>query len=106
MDFEDASQPSDQLAVCRGKRAGRTSDACNLCHLDKTLQWTADALQRHWHRAAAPERRRQDNGASLVSLPRRRRPAGRGAKHGVAAGAAGIRCGVDGAVPAQLLDDP
>lgn len=37
----------------------RRPNACNLCHLDKTLQWTADALQ-DWYQQSAPELEQED----------------------------------------------
>ncbi len=40
--------PSAQESLATGR-----PNACNLCHLDRTLKWTADALQR-WYGTAAP----------------------------------------------------
>jgi hypothetical protein len=38
------SSPSVESSVSTGR-----PNACNLCHLDKTLKWTADALQRMYN---------------------------------------------------------
>jgi hypothetical protein len=42
------SSPSVQATIQTGR-----PNACNLCHLDKTLAWTADVLDR-WYGVAAP----------------------------------------------------
>jgi hypothetical protein len=43
------SSPTVQESVAHGR-----PNACNLCHLDKTLAWTADKLQT-WYNQPAPE---------------------------------------------------
>ena len=85
-------------------------NACNLCHLDRTLAWTDDAL------AALVQARQpfalgedeQTVAASLlVAAERRRRPARhRLAGHGVAARSAGLRRGLDGAVSRAVARRP
>lgn len=51
--------------------ASRRPIACNLCHLDKTLAWTADALQQ-WYGQPAPalERERHEIAEALALLLR------------------------------------
>ena len=52
-------------------------NACNLCHLDETLSWTADKLHA-WYQQPVPElsRGRQDDfGRRAMAGERRRRPA-------------------------------
>jgi len=56
--------PSAQESLATGR-----PNACNLCHLDRTLKWTADALQR-WYGTAVPSVGSDDasTAASLVWL--------------------------------------
>ena len=58
------SNPSVQATIDTGR-----PNACNLCHLDKTLAWTADALER-WYGTLPPPLAGDDTAvaASLVTL--------------------------------------
>jgi hypothetical protein len=60
------SSPSVQASLDTGR-----PNACNLCHLDKTLAWTADALSR-WYATPAPALADDDRtvAASLMGLLR------------------------------------
>jgi hypothetical protein len=49
MRSHQVSSPSVQESVTHGR-----PNACNLCHLDKTLAWTAEKL-RDWYNQQAPE---------------------------------------------------
>jgi hypothetical protein len=98
------SSPSVATDVNTGR-----PNACNLCHLDKTLKWTADALQRMYG-TAAPSLTNDDNdiAASLLWLLR-----GDAGQRAVAAQAmswapAQQASGTTWMAPylAQLLDDP
>ena len=90
-------------AAPRQRPASQTGrpNACNLCHLDKTLAWTAEYLEK-WYgtppTALEPDERTIP--ASMLWLLRG--DAGQraldGLEHGLAAGAAGVRHRMDGAV--------
>jgi hypothetical protein len=58
------SSPSVQASLDTGR-----PNACNLCHLDKTNQWTAEYLER-WYNTPPPSMAEDDRtvAASLVSL--------------------------------------
>jgi hypothetical protein len=59
------SSPSVQASLDTGR-----PNACNLCHLDKTHQWTAEYLKQ-WYNTALPQSMSDDDrtvAASLVSL--------------------------------------
>jgi hypothetical protein len=58
------SSPSVQTTLATGR-----PNACNLCHLDKTLEWTAEYLER-WYGAAKPPLGDDERAvaASLLSL--------------------------------------
>jgi len=58
------SSPTVQATLETGR-----PNACNLCHLDKTLAWSADYLQQ-WYGTPAPELRGDDRqvAASVVTL--------------------------------------
>ena len=82
-------------------------NACNLCHLDKTLAWTAQQLAQ-WYRQDIPAmptateiahavRLALSGDAGSVSLL---------AWHLLAARVAGLGHQLDHTVPGQLLDDP
>jgi len=60
------SSPSVQASLDTGR-----PNACNLCHLDKTLAWTADAMRR-WYATPAPalDEDSRNVAASLVWLLR------------------------------------
>ena len=81
--------------------AGRPN-ACNLCHLDRTLAWTAARS-----RAGTARRRRRSTPTSSAPSPRRcstsraaRRACARSPlEHGLERGARGVRRRLDGAVP-------
>jgi hypothetical protein len=49
MRSHQVSSPSAQSTLDSGR-----PNACNLCHLDRTLGFTADALSRFWHVPAPP----------------------------------------------------
>ena len=53
----------------RAPQKNEKPNACNLCHLDKTLQWTADNLT-HWygHESITLEHSHQQTAASLIWL--------------------------------------
>ena len=96
------SSPSVQASLATGR-----PNACNLCHLDKTHQWTADISNSGTRRDAsvAWRRRAVGGGVAAVAAQRRRGPARhRRAEHGVGGGAAGVGdrladalSGIDGA---------
>ena len=60
----EISSPSVDASLKTGR-----PNACNQCHLDKTLKWTAEHL-REWHDIAIPEIPAEHNtiAASLVWL--------------------------------------
>ena len=62
------SHEVDSPNVSVTQATGRPN-ACNLCHLDKTLQWTADNLT-HWygHESITLEHSHQQTAASLIWL--------------------------------------
>ena len=102
------SHPISSPSVKASVETGRPN-ACNLCHLDKTLAWTADALAR-WYGtpAVALERGRAERGGvAAVAAQRRRRPA-RHRRAGDGWPPAQQASGTDWMAPylAQLLDDP
>ena len=107
---ESAAKPSDQQPDGGASVQTGRPNACNLCHLDKTLAWTSDYLEKLVRNAEAPLiEDEQTIAASLLWLLRGRcRPARAGGlEHGMAAGAAGLGHELDGALPAALLlDDP
>ena len=76
-------------------------NACNLCHLDKTLAWTAEYLEQ-WYRIPKPRvgcRPAVGGGVGADASQRRRGSARhRGAEPGLGAGAAGVRHRLDGAI--------
>ena len=82
------SSPSVQSTLATGR-----PNACNLCHLDKTLAWTAQYLERLVRRGEAGARRRRElgGGVGARAAQGRRRPArDRRAEHGLGGGAAGV----------------
>ena len=56
------SHTIDSPSVATTVATGRPN-ACNLCHLDKTLDWTADRIER-WYGVPAPELNRQQREVS------------------------------------------
>ena len=76
---EDDPQPHDQQSVGRPRasRPGRPN-ACNLCHLDKTLAWTSRRARRGGtarRRCALSDDDTIDCGVAAVAASRRRRAA-------------------------------
>lgn len=62
---------SHQIQSPRADASARfgTPNACNLCHLDRTLAWTQDQLvSRYGHRPVALSREQQDTSAALLWL--------------------------------------
>lgn len=86
-----------------------TPNACNLCHLDKSLQWTADALSERYGTAPVQlSRQQKDISAALLWMLK-----GHAAQRVIAAWHAGWEpaketAGEDWQAPflAYLLDDP
>ena len=94
--------------VEKDRRAGRPN-ACNLCHLDKTLEWTADSLQ-DWYGIEKPAFTADEKqvAASLLWLLK-----GDAAERALVAWSMGWEkaqavSGTDWQIPflAQLIDDP
>jgi hypothetical protein len=94
--------------VAESVQAGRPN-ACNLCHLDKTLSWTGEALAR-WYGQAPPEVRGDEGSIAASLLWLLRGDAGQRAIAAQAMGwtAAQAASGTDWMAPhlATLLDDP
>jgi hypothetical protein len=95
-------------AVDASVRTGRPN-ACNLCHLDKTLKWTADALQKSYG-IPAPSLDRDDTEIAASILWLLRGDAGQRAvaAQNMAWAPAQKASGAEWMAPylAQLLDDP
>jgi len=68
------SHQIDSPSVSKTLETGRPN-ACNLCHLDKTLEWTADALSK-WFGTPAPSLSREHRRVSLAVLDALRGDAG------------------------------
>ena len=103
------AQPSDQRPARTGDRSttGRPN-ACNLCHLDRTLAWTAAALAR-WYGTPAPPLSGEQRTVAASVLDVARGDAGRAradrVEHGLERGARGVRQRLDGALLIELLGD-
>ena len=79
-------------------------NACNLCHLDRTLAWTGGRARQLVRAGVAPARRRRAarRGVGPLAAAGRRRPArARCLELRLAAGAGGVRDELDGAVPGR-----
>ena len=90
------SSPSVATSVSTGR-----PNACNLCHLDKTLKWTAErAAGNVWDPGTATRKRRAGHRrlTPVAASWRRRTAGGGGAKHGLGPRAARVRPRLDGAV--------
>ena len=74
---EDDPQPHGEQPVGARERGTGRPNACNLCHLDKTLAWTADALNQWYGQAPPPldADQEQCRGIGAVAAQRRRRSA-------------------------------
>ena len=98
------SNPSANETVDAGR-----PNACNLCHLDKTLEWTADALNR-WYGTQKPVLDEEDRTTAASVLWMLRGDAGQRAISAQAMGWAPAQqaAGTDWVAPhlATLLDDP
>jgi nitrate/TMAO reductase-like tetraheme cytochrome c subunit len=98
------STPSVQASLTTGR-----PNACNLCHLDKTLKWTADRLQR-WYGTPVPALDEDEQGIAAALLWLFRGDAGQRAIVADSMGrlAAQQASGATWMAPylAQLLDDP
>jgi hypothetical protein len=96
-------------SVAESVDVGRPN-ACNLCHLDKTLEWTGEALSRMYGQPPAPSLTEADRSIAASLLWLLRGDAGQRAiaAQAMAWGPAQRASGTDWMAPhlASLLDDP